>query len=205
MFVFAFLLLILLITFYKMLIAAIIIDYDKVPNKKIIDYKEHSIQQGFPGILKNWRYILSRLLNFFYHILAKKLPLSRLRVTMHRCRGVTIGKNVSILPNVSIDSAFPNLVFIGNNVTLSHNVIINAHSIPPESFKDIMESYTNPVVIENDSWIGINVIILPGVRIGKGAHAIAGSIVDSDVEPYTIVRGNPAKVIAKMPSYKKNK
>lgn len=52
-------------------------------------------------------------------------------------------------------------------------------------------------VIGNDVWIGQNVTILPGVLIGDGAIIGANSVVASDVAPYTIVAGNPAKLIRK--------
>ena len=52
-------------------------------------------------------------------------------------------------------------------------------------------------VVGNDVWIGQNATILPGVHIGDGAIVGANSVVGSDVEPYTIVAGNPAKVIRK--------
>lgn len=52
-------------------------------------------------------------------------------------------------------------------------------------------------VVGNDVWIGQNATILPGVRIGDGAIIGANSTVGSDVEPYTIVAGNPVRVIRK--------
>ncbi len=52
-------------------------------------------------------------------------------------------------------------------------------------------------VVGNDVWIGQNVTILPGVHIGDGAIIGLNSVVGSDVAPYTIVAGNPAKVIRK--------
>ena len=52
-------------------------------------------------------------------------------------------------------------------------------------------------VIGNDVWIGQNAVILPGVHIGDGAIIGANSIVGKNVEPYTIVVGNPAKVLRK--------
>ena len=52
-------------------------------------------------------------------------------------------------------------------------------------------------VIGNDVWIGQDATILPGVHIGDGAIIGANSVVASDVEPYTIVAGNPAKLIRK--------
>lgn len=53
------------------------------------------------------------------------------------------------------------------------------------------------VNIGNDVWIGSDVIIMSGVTIGDGAVVGAGSVVTADVEPYTIVAGNPAKAIKK--------
>ena len=52
-------------------------------------------------------------------------------------------------------------------------------------------------IVGNDVWIGENVSILPGVKIGDGAIIGMNSVVGSNVEPYTIVAGNPAKVIRK--------
>ena len=52
-------------------------------------------------------------------------------------------------------------------------------------------------IIGNDVWIGQNATILPGVHIGDGAIIGANSVVGSNVAPYTIVAGNPAKVIRK--------
>ena len=53
------------------------------------------------------------------------------------------------------------------------------------------------VVIGNDVWIGQNAVILPGAHIGDGAIIGANSVVGGEVEPYTIVVGNPARVLRK--------
>lgn len=57
--------------------------------------------------------------------------------------------------------------------------------------------FKGDTVIGNDVWIGQNSVILPGVHIGNGAIIGLNSVVGSDIEPYTIVAGNPAKVIRK--------
>ena len=57
--------------------------------------------------------------------------------------------------------------------------------------------FKGDTVIENDVWIGQNAVILPGVHIGNGAIIGANSIVGSDIEPYTIAVGNPAKAVRK--------
>jgi virginiamycin A acetyltransferase len=53
------------------------------------------------------------------------------------------------------------------------------------------------IIIGNDVWIGQNSTILPGIKIGDGAIVGTKSVVGSDIEPYTIVAGNPARVIRK--------
>lgn len=55
------------------------------------------------------------------------------------------------------------------------------------------------VTIQSKAWIGFNAIILKGVTIGEGAVVGAGSVVTKDVPPYTIVGGNPARVIREIP------
>ena len=57
--------------------------------------------------------------------------------------------------------------------------------------------FKGDTVIGNDVWIGQNAVILPGVNIGDGAIIGANSVVGSNVAPYTIVVGNPAKIIRK--------
>ena len=57
--------------------------------------------------------------------------------------------------------------------------------------------FKGDTVIGNDVWIGQNAGILPGVHIGDGAIIGANSVVGTDVEPYTIAAGNPAKVLRK--------
>lgn len=57
--------------------------------------------------------------------------------------------------------------------------------------------FKGDTVIDNDVWIGQNATILPGVHIGDGAIVGANSVVGSDVAPYTIVAGNPAKPLRK--------
>jgi acetyltransferase-like isoleucine patch superfamily enzyme len=51
------------------------------------------------------------------------------------------------------------------------------------------------VIIEDDVWVGYGTIIMSGVKIGKGSIIAAGSVVTKDIEPYSIVGGNPAKFI----------
>ena len=60
-----------------------------------------------------------------------------------------------------------------------------------------------PISIKNKAWIGFNSIILKGVTIGEGAIVGAGSVVTKDVPPYTIVAGNPARIIREIPEHER--
>lgn len=55
-----------------------------------------------------------------------------------------------------------------------------------------------PINIGEDCWLGGSVIVLPGITIGKGSTVGAGSVVTKDVEPYTVVAGNPARLIRRI-------
>jgi acetyltransferase-like isoleucine patch superfamily enzyme len=70
--------------------------------------------------------------------------------------------------------------------------------IPPlwhKGIPDIAKIEPTPIIVENDVWIATNVTIKEGVRIGNGAVVAMGSLVIKDVPPYSLVGGNPAKVI----------
>jgi len=89
-------------------------------------------------------------------------------------------------------------VAIGDNTMIAANTFIldhDGHALWPPS-----ERWSNPgaaaeVIIERDVWIGMNCIILKGVRIGSGAVIAAGSVVVSDVDSASLYAGNPAKKI----------
>ena len=74
---------------------------------------------------------------------------------------------------------------------------IQKHGKYKNNCKSFMHEITDnqPVEIGNDVWIGANVIILPGVKIGDGAIVAAGAVVSKDVPPYSVVGGVPAKII----------
>ncbi len=65
--------------------------------------------------------------------------------------------------------------------------------------KDWASVVIRSVRICDKSWLGLNVIVLKGVEIGEGAVVAAGSVVTKSVPPWTVVAGNPAKVIREIP------
>lgn len=88
-------------------------------------------------------------------------------------------------------------ILLGNFVLMGPGVRIHAtnHSADlhlPMMLQPLREA---DVVIEDDVWLGANVIVTSGVRIGRGAIVAAGAVVTKDVPPYAIVGGVPAKVL----------
>lgn len=106
---------------------------------------------------------------------------------------IAIGDNTVVNRYTYLDGRVP--LTIGNNVNISHYTLIQTLTHDPQNPDFVC--LCKPVVIEDHVWIGARAIISPGVRIGEGAVIGAGSVVTRDVEPYTIVAGNPARFIKK--------
>jgi len=104
-------------------------------------------------------------------------------------------------------------VAVGSDVLISWGTTIvdhNSHSLRfsersndvldwREGRKDWSNVKTGATAIGDKAWLGFNVIVLKGVTIGEGAIVGAGSVVTKDVAPWTIVGGNPARVIREIP------
>ena len=84
---------------------------------------------------------------------------------------------------------------LSDNATVSQGVKLctASHDISSK----IMELTYEPITIGANAWVAGWSIILPGVTIGEGAVVAAGAVVTKDVEPWTVVGGNPAKLIKK--------
>ena len=128
-----------------------------------------------------------------------------------RCFGIIIGKNSSIHRNcrffhvgnlkignnsvVNFGCYLDNRrgIFIGNNVGIAHNTKIYTlgHNIDSPTF----ETKGAPVIIDDNSFIFSNCLIMPGVRIHNGAIVLSGSVVTKDVPEWAVVGGNPAHII----------
>lgn len=104
---------------------------------------------------------------------------------------IVIGEDSIIGEGVVLDGR--DKLVIGNHVDIASEVMIyNAeHDIHHEDFI----AKTEPVFIEDYVFVGPRAIILPGVRVKKGAIVAAGAVVTKDVEEYSVVGGVPAKVI----------
>lgn len=139
-----------------------------------------------------------------------------LREVYYRRHLASIGGNVVFLPHVYISGvskvnigddvainfytmivAFKN-ISIGNDVLIGPYVLIHSGNHRYEDVTVPIRSQGHdsaPIVIEDDVWIGAHAIVLKGVTIGRGSVVAAGSIVNSDVAPYSVVAGVPAKKI----------
>jgi acetyltransferase-like isoleucine patch superfamily enzyme len=107
-----------------------------------------------------------------------------------------LGEGVFINSNCTITDTC--LVSIGARTLLAPNVSLYAagHPLDPEVRGGMSgPEFGKEIWIEEDCWIGGNVVVLPGVRIGKGSTVGAGSVVTKDVPPYKVVAGNPARII----------
>ena len=125
---------------------------------------------------------------------------------------ITIGDWCFVGPGSRIWSG--GSVTIGNRVLISHNVNVFDNDTHPfdaaarhRHFRAIL-THGHPkdislneaaVVIEDDAWIAAGATVLKGVHVGTGAVVAAASVVTRDVPPYTIVAGNPARVIRELP------
>ncbi len=112
-------------------------------------------------------------------------------------------------------------VEIGNDVTIAWGVTIydhDSHSLDWRDRRKVVEHFlkhadspecystldwsgvkTGAIIIEDRAWLGFDVVILKGVTIGEGAVVAARSVVTKNVEPYTLVAGNPARLIKELP------
>ena len=120
-------------------------------------------------------------------------PLNGWRVKMNRWRGVHIGKNVYLGMHCVIDNAYPEFVYIEDDVSLAGEVTVIAHMNPYPHFEGVIEPKVAPVVIRKGAWIGVKSAVLCGAEVGEYAIVSAGSVVDKKVSPCTIVVGNPAR------------
>lgn len=118
-------------------------------------------------------------------------------------KNISIGNSVSIGEN-SVLMTTKAKIYIGNHVMTGPGITM----ISGDHRTDVVGKYMNAIkevekgdkydkdiVLEGDNWLGANSTILKGVTIGYGAVVGAGSLVVKDIPPFSIVGGNPAKVI----------
>jgi acetyltransferase-like isoleucine patch superfamily enzyme len=122
-------------------------------------------------------------------------------LTLHKWRGVKMGQDVFIDPTAIIETAFPENITIGNDVRITAGCVIMSHIKAPHYLREtgLVPVVLKPVVLEDHCFIGVNSVVMPGVTIGKASVVASGSVVVTNVPPYSMVQGNPAKVIKQFP------
>jgi acetyltransferase-like isoleucine patch superfamily enzyme len=107
---------------------------------------------------------------------------------------------------VGIGSVVIGPVTIGTDVIIAQHVVVSGLN---HSYEDVSRSIreqpviTRPIVIEDECWIGANVVITAGVTIGRHSVVAGGSVVTRDVPPYSVVGGNPARLLKRYDSVEK--
>ena len=122
-------------------------------------------------------------------------------------KDVNIEKNAYFSPKVSlgdysgigVNARIHGACIIGSHVMMGEDCIIitRNHRFDRVDIPMMEQGFSEeqPVVIEDDVWIGDRVTILPGVHIGKGSVIGAGAVVTKNIPPYSIAAGVPAKVL----------
>jgi acetyltransferase-like isoleucine patch superfamily enzyme len=141
---------------------------------------------------------LRKIKNTLLLLMAYACPSVKIRISLHRLRGVNIGKGCYIGMFCFIDNLYPEYIYIKDEVSINTGTMVIAHFNPLIRFKEVLQAKVSPVIINEGALIAVKCIILPGVMIGENSIVSAGSVVTEDVEAYTLVRGNPAKKIGRV-------
>jgi acetyltransferase-like isoleucine patch superfamily enzyme len=114
-----------------------------------------------------------------------------------RAVAIRIGDNASIVGGMVISAV--QSVIIEDAVLIARNAYISDHA---HSYQDLSKPIlaqgvdrVAPVVIKRGAWLGENVVVCPGVTIGRGSVVGANSVVKSDVPDFSIAVGSPARVV----------
>ena len=141
------------------------------------------------NLFRPWRIFLLKLFGAKVEWSSNVLPTCRIWQPWN----LTMGAYACLSEDVDCYTVAP--IVIGAQATVSQGVKIctASHDIASR----IMELTTAPITVGANAWIAGWSIVLPGVTIGEGAVVAAGAVVTKDVEPWTVVGGNPAKFIKK--------
>jgi acetyltransferase-like isoleucine patch superfamily enzyme len=104
---------------------------------------------------------------------------------------LVVGPHTVVNNSCRFDNRYP--ITLGSNVSVTYGTMILTKGHDPDSPE--FQTHGAPVVVEDYVWVCARAIILPGVRVGRGAVVLAGAVVAEDVPPFHVVGGNPARFI----------
>jgi len=99
-------------------------------------------------------------------------------------------------------------VSLGRHVLVANRVFLagdDGHPLDPVARRSEPGSGTGTIVVEDDAWIGESAIVLKDVCVGEGSVVAAAAVVTADVPPFTVVAGNPARVVREIPRAVENR
>jgi len=111
---------------------------------------------------------------------------------------IEIGNNTTFNSCVMLNADTGGVILIGRNVLIGPNVVFRAsnHAFGRRDMIIRDQGHkSGRIIVGDDVWIGANAVILPNVDVGTGAVIGAGSVINKEVAPYTIVGGVPAKQV----------
>jgi 2,3,4,5-tetrahydropyridine-2,6-dicarboxylate N-acetyltransferase len=109
---------------------------------------------------------------------------------------INIGSVIGEGTMIDMNAVLGGRATVGKNCHVGAGAVLAGVIEPPSA---------QPVILEDNVLVGANAVVLEGVRIGEGAVVAAGAVVTSDVEPYTVVGGTPARLIKKIDDKTKSK
>ena len=150
--------------------------------------------------------ILRKMLNAVRVLILGKPMTSESYIASLRSRGAAVGERTTIFDckSVMIDMTRPELIEIGDDVQITHGVIILTHGYDWSVLKGISGEIlgsAGKVTIGNNVFIGMNSIILKGCTVGNNVIIGAGSVVTHDIPDNSVAVGNPARVISTVDAY----
>ena len=160
-----------------------------ISEERSINYYEETQKRTFLDAFKKVRITLLQLI-------AYSCPINKIRIFLHKRRGVNIGNHVYIGMFCNFDNLYPNYIYIEDNVSINAGTMILTHFNPMKIYSNILAARVAPVLIKKNSIVAVRSTILPGVEIGENSIVSAGSVVEKKVKPYTIVKGVPAIKVA---------
>lgn len=151
--------------------------------------------------------------NFVRNLVLREKASSEKYTQWLRKKGVKIGENARFYSpsNTLVDVSAPWLITMGDNVRITHGVIILTHDYSWSVVKarrldgGAVLGAQSPVTIGNNVFIGMNAIICRGVTIGDNVVIGAGSVVTKDCEPDSVYAGSPAKRIMSIDEFSKKR